>query len=88
MTAGTATFSAVPLSWTASTDNIGVVGYLVRRDGTPIAFTPATSFTDTGLTPGTTYNYDVTALDTSGQRLGAGHRVGDHRRQPVPREVG
>ena len=66
VTAGTPTFSSVPLTWTASTDNIGVAGYIVRRDGTPVAFTPATSFVDTALTPGTTYAYDVTALDTSG----------------------
>ena len=48
----------------------------MRRDGTPIAFTPSTSFVDAGLAPGTTYAYDVTALDTLRQRLGAGHGVG------------
>ena len=85
VTVGTATFSAVPLTWTAATDATGVAGYLVRRDGTPIAFTTATSFVDTGLAPGTTYNYAVTALDTSGQRLPARHRCGDHGQQPRAR---
>ena len=69
----------MPLSWTASTDNIGVAGYIVRRDGTPIAFTPSTSFVDTGLAPGTTYTYDVTALDTSGNVSAPGTAVGDDR---------
>jgi chitodextrinase len=59
------TTTTVTLSWNASTDNVGVTGYQVRRDGTLVTTTgPATlTFTDTGRTPGTTYAYTVTAID-------------------------
>lgn len=54
------------LSWTASTDNVGVTGYIVRRNGTQIAAPTATSFADTGLSAGTTYAYTVAARDAAG----------------------
>ena len=72
------------LSWTASTDNVGLVRYNVHRGTTP-GFTPgaanrsrsrpATSYTDTGLAAGT-YYYRVTAEDAAGN-VGAGLQRGD-----------
>ena len=59
------------LSWTASTDNVGVTGYIVRRGGTQIATPTATSFADTGLSPGTTYTYTVAARDAAGNASSA-----------------
>jgi chitodextrinase len=54
------------LSWTASTDNVGVAGYQVRRNGTTLAGTiTSTSFTDPGLAAGT-YTYTVVARDSAG----------------------
>ncbi len=54
------------LTWTASTDNVGVVAYVVRRDGATIG-TPATAaWTDTGLIAGRTYRYSVCARDAAG----------------------
>src|SRR5439155_5591024 len=48
--AATATSSSsVSLSWTASTDNVGVAGYRVSRNGTLVATVTGTSRTDTGL---------------------------------------
>src|SRR5215213_2820769 len=43
--------TTINLSWDASTDNVGVVGYNVFRDGvaTPIATVSTTNFSDTGL---------------------------------------
>ena len=38
--------SQVNLSWTASTDNVGVTGYRIYRNGTQIATTAATSYGD------------------------------------------
>lgn len=61
-----ATSSTVALSWSQSTDNVGVSGYDVYRNGTRLATTAATNFADTGLTPNTTYSYRVRALDGSG----------------------
>jgi chitodextrinase len=65
--------SQVNLSWTASTDNLGVTGYRVERCqgsgctsfaqiGTP----SGTTFNDTGLTAGTLYRYRVRATDAAG----------------------
>jgi len=51
------------VSWTAATDNVGVAGYQVYRDGILIHTTPATTFTDTGLSANTPYTYTVAAFD-------------------------
>lgn len=56
----------VALSWNGSTDNVGVVGYLVYRNGTQVAQTTATTYTDSGLTDGTSYSYTVVAFDAAG----------------------
>src|SRR5207248_1650650 len=58
--------SQIHLSWTASSDNVGVSGYRVYRNGTQIATTSATSFANTGLSPSTTYSYTVAAYDAAG----------------------
>lgn len=55
--------SQLTISWTASTDNVAVAGYQVYRDGTPVRTTPATAYTDSGLTANTSYSYTVTAFD-------------------------
>jgi hypothetical protein len=56
----------IALSWTASTDNVGVSGYRVLRGGTQIATVTGTTFTDTGLSPATSYAYQVIAFDAAG----------------------
>jgi chitodextrinase len=67
----------INLSWTASTDNVGVTGYRVERCqgsgcstfaqvGTPTG----TTFSDTGLTPSTAYSYRVRATDAAGNLSG------------------
>ncbi len=73
LTASTTVGSAT-VSWTAATDNVGVVRYNVHRS-TTAGFTPATanrvgqptgtSYTDSGLAAGT-YYYRVTAEDAAG----------------------
>ena len=67
LTATAVSTSQINLSWTASTDNIGVTGYKVYRNGSLIATTtPATSYQDTGLNPNTPYSYTVSAYDAAG----------------------
>ncbi|MHB1327312.1 MAG: fibronectin type III domain-containing protein, partial [Gemmatimonadales bacterium] len=66
LTATATSPSTIALAWTAATDNIGVVGYRVRRGGTLVATTAGTSFEDGGRTPGTTYQYVVIAIDAAG----------------------
>jgi len=63
------------LSWTASTDNIGVTGYEVFRGSTLVGSASGTSFTDTGLTPATGYSYTVRARDAAGNRSAASNTV-------------
>lgn len=60
--------SQIALSWTASTDNVGVTGYRIYRNGALQATTAGTSYQDTGLTAGTTYNYTVRAYDAAGNQ--------------------
>ena len=63
----------INLSWTASTSSIGLANYVVERCqgagcssfaqiGTPAG----TTFSDTGLLPGTSYSYEVEAIDIEG----------------------
>lgn len=56
----------INLTWAASTDNVGVTGYKVYRNGTQITTVTTTSYSDTGLTAGTTYSYTVAAFDAAG----------------------
>ena len=62
--------SQVDLSWSGSTDNVGVTGYRVYRNGsgTPMAALggSARSFTDDTVQPGTGYTYQVSAVDAAG----------------------
>jgi cellulose 1,4-beta-cellobiosidase len=60
------TASSVSLSWTASTDNVGVTGYDVYRGATLAGSATATTFTDSGLAAGTSYPYTVRARDAAG----------------------
>jgi hypothetical protein len=60
----------VDLAWGASSDDVGVAGYAVRRDGQVIADVPQTSYTDTAVAPGNTYSYTVQARDAVGHLSG------------------
>jgi chitodextrinase len=66
LAATTVDTSTIGLLWVASTDNVGVNGYVVRRNGSSVATVATTSFSDTGLTAGTTYRYTVAAFDAAG----------------------
>jgi chitodextrinase len=62
----------VNLSWTASTDNVGVTSYLIERcqgsgctSFSQIATTANTSYSNTGLSPSTTYAYRIRAADVA-----------------------
>ena len=54
------------LSWTASTDNVGVTGYDVYQNGAFKANTASTTYAVTGLTASTAYTFHVIARDASG----------------------
>jgi len=59
--------SAIDVSWAPSADAIsGVAYYAVYRNGSLIATTSATVYSDTGLSPGTSYLYYVIAYNGAG----------------------
>jgi fibronectin type 3 domain-containing protein len=67
----------ISVSWTAATDNVGVIGYQLERCSgsgcstfAQIAAPTATSFNDSGLTASTSYSYRARAVDAAGN-LGA-----------------
>jgi chitodextrinase len=72
LTATAVSSSQINLSWSASTDNVGVTGYLVERQGpgstgfAQVGTTAGTTYNDTGLVAGTNYSYRVRATDATG----------------------
>jgi chitodextrinase len=62
----TAGNAQVVLSWSAPSDTHPIAGYVVFRDGAQVGQATATTYTDTGLTNGTTYGYTVEARDAAG----------------------
>jgi hypothetical protein len=69
---GSYTGTAVQLTWTASTDSVGVAGYYVYRsidrntNGTRVATVNGTSWLDTSAVKNVTYYYRVQAYDAAG----------------------
>jgi chitodextrinase len=70
LTATAISSSQINLSWTASTDNVGVTGYRIYRGGTQIGTSNTNSYQDTGLAANTTYSYTVAAYDSAGNISG------------------
>ena len=84
LTAAAAGSAQIDLTWSASTDNVGVTGYIVERcqgggcsnfaslPGSPTG----TAYTDTGLSPNTTYRYRVRAVDAASNLSGYSNIAG------------
>ncbi|MFF1340121.1 glycosyl hydrolase family 18 protein [Streptomyces sp. NPDC058290] len=66
-TASGVTNTSLTIGWAAATDDKGVKNYDVYRGGAKVATVTGTSYTDSGLTKGTTYTYSVVARDTADQ---------------------
>lgn len=67
----------VSLTWTASSDNVGVTNYLIERCQGPgctafaqIATTTTTTYADAGLSSNTSYSYRTRATDAAGNLSG------------------
>ena len=60
--------TSATVTWAASTDNVGVTGYDIFRNGTPVKTVAGsvTTFQDSSLSPSTTYGYTVDAFDAAG----------------------
>jgi chitodextrinase len=66
LAAGNVSATAVTVSWGASSDNVGVTGYYVYRNGALLGTTTGTSYADNTAAPATTYSYTVMAFDAAG----------------------
>jgi glucose/arabinose dehydrogenase len=57
--------TSILVTWNASTDDSGISGYQVFRNGasTPVTTVQTTSFTDSGVAANTTYSYTIAAVD-------------------------
>ena len=67
---GTSTQTSIAVSWTASSDNVGVAGYGLYRNGSASGSSLVSSASFSGLACGTTYTLAVDAYDAAGNRSG------------------
>src|SRR5213079_2714214 len=77
LSATAVSWSQINLSWTASTDNVGVTGYPVERcqgagctSFAPVGTAAGPTYSDTGLAANTSYSYRVRATDAAGNPSG------------------
>jgi hypothetical protein len=63
---GTDDGAGIDLSWSPSTDNVGVEGYRVKRDGQTIATVTGTTYRDTATSEWRVFTYCVEAFDAAG----------------------
>ncbi len=68
LTAVSSSPNVVNINWSASTDNIGVIGYAIYRDGTNITSVSGStlSYADNSVSPNTSYAYTLDAFDQAG----------------------
>ena len=84
LTATAASTSQINLSWTPSTDNVGVSGYKIFRNGTQVATATIAAYQDTGLASGTAYTYAVSAFDAAGNNSALSTTVTTTTLSPPP----
>lgn len=82
--AATAEPARVALTWEAATDDTAVTGYRIYRDATLLGLTADTSFADTGVVPGSTHSYAVSALDAAGNESALSEAVEVTVPEPLP----
>ena len=71
LNASSVSSTQVDLTWTAGTDNVGVTNYEIYRDATLLTTLGAvTSYTDSSVSPSTTYAYQLKAVDAAGNHSG------------------
>ena len=75
LSASNTTEFTTDLTWTASTDNVGVTGYDVIRGSTIIATVTTTNYQVIGLTPSTAYTFTIKAKDLAGNISAASNSV-------------
>ncbi|HUE01370.1 MAG TPA: fibronectin type III domain-containing protein [Bryobacteraceae bacterium] len=63
---GSASPTTTAINWDASTDNVGVAGYYVSRNGSRVGTTASLYYLDSGLAENTPYAYTIEAFDLGG----------------------
>ncbi len=58
--------TSLTLSWNPATDNTGVTGYKIYRNGTQVGTSTTNTFTNLALSPSSPYVYTVSAYDSAG----------------------
>nr|WP_162257870.1 MULTISPECIES: discoidin domain-containing protein [unclassified Kitasatospora] len=66
------TATSVALAWDTATDDTGVTGYQVYRDGAQLGTATGTAYTDTSVAPASSHSYTVKARDAAGNTSAAG----------------
>ncbi|WP_190808392.1 fibronectin type III domain-containing protein [Flagellimonas sp. S3867] len=76
LTSAGQTDTTADLSWNGATDNVGVTGYKIFKDGNLEAtLGNVNAYQVTGLTASTAYSFTVTALDAAGNESSASNAV-------------
>ena len=68
VTTSNLTQTGVTVKWTGSTDNVGVTGYDVYRNGSKVTTVTGLTSDQTGLSCGTAYTFAVAARDAAGNQ--------------------
>ena len=66
LSASAVSTTQINLTWSASSDAVGVAGYKIYRDGAEIASTDTNSYGDVGLIASSSYAYSLAAYDAAG----------------------
>ena len=69
------TTSSTNLSWTAATDNVGVIGYNIYQNNSLISTTTTNLLTLSNLSPSTSYSFYIVAKDAAGNLSTASNTV-------------
>ncbi len=77
LAASSITATGAALTWSPSTDNVGVAGYNVYKGTTLVnsSLVTSTNYTVSGLSPSTTYTFTVKAKDAAGNESAASNAV-------------
>ncbi|MBX3034921.1 MAG: DUF4082 domain-containing protein [Bdellovibrionaceae bacterium] len=77
--------SQINLTWSASSDNVGVTGYKIYRNGNLLTQVTQTSYSNTGLSAATAYSYQISAIDAAGnESLNSGAVSATTFSEPTP----
>ena len=79
----TITETTVGLTWLPSTDNVGVAGYRLLRNGTSVATVPTPGYTFGGLAVRTSYTFALQAYDAAGNSSNVSEATGSTSTAPA-----